>query len=402
MTDSTRPGSAGEEQHDVIVVGARCAGAATAMLLADQGLDVLVVDRATFPSDTLSTHAIARGGLVQLARWGLLDAVVESGAPEIRTVAFHLGDGSVLRKTVKDRAGVDFLLAPRRHVLDTILASAAVEAGARFESGISVTGVLTDDAGRVVGVTARDGDGTVRELRASFVVGADGVHSRIARAVGAPVIEERPSDGAAHYAYVAGLDGEGFEFHLGPDALAGVFPTHDGEANVWVCSPARGAELGAGDRTGDFLRLLRRTSPSLADRVERARMTSPVRGALRLPNHVRQAVGNGWALVGDAGYHRDPVTGHGITDAFRDAELLAARLGQALRGEVAEDEALAAYADERNRALAPIFELTIRLAAYPPGPEFVALQKQLSDLIEAEAGWLASMPPIVAPALVAA
>jgi 2-polyprenyl-6-methoxyphenol hydroxylase-like FAD-dependent oxidoreductase len=131
-------------------------------------------------------------------------------------------------------------------------------------------------------------------------------------------------------------------------------------------------------------------------------MTSPVRGALRLPNHVRQAVGSGWALVGDAGYHRDPVTGHGITDAFRDAELLARRLGQALRGEVAEDEALAAYADERNRALAPIFELTIRLAAYPPGPEFVALQKQLSDLIEAEAGWLASMPPIVAPALVAA
>ena len=402
MTESTRPGSAGEEQHDVIVVGARCAGAATAMLLADQGLDVLVVDRATFPSDTLSTHAIARGGLVQLARWRLLDAVVESGAPEIRTVAFHLGDGSVLRKKVKDRAGVDFLLAPRRHVLDTILASAAVEAGARFESGISVTGVLTDDAGRVVGVTARDGGGTVRELRASFVVGADGVHSRIARAVGAPVIDERPSDGAAHYAYVAGLDGEGFEFHLGPDALAGVFPTHDGEANVWVCSPARGAELGADDRTGDFMRLLRRTSPSLADRVERARMTSPVRGAVRLPNHVRQAVGNGWALVGDAGYHRDPVTGHGITDAFRDAELLARRLGQALRGEVAEDEALAAYADERNRALAPIFELTIRLAAYPPGPEFVALQKQLSDLIELEAGWLASMPPIVAPALVAA
>jgi flavin-dependent dehydrogenase len=402
MTESTRPRGAGEDQHDVIVVGARCAGAATAMLLAAQGLDVLVVDRATFPSDTLSTHAISRGGVVQLARWGLLDAVVESGAPEIRTVTFHLGDGSVLQKTVKDRAGVDFLLAPRRHVLDTILASAAVEAGARFETGVGVAGVLTDSTGRVVGVTARDGDGKPRELRASFVVGADGVRSRIARAVGAGVIDERPSDGATHYAYVAGLDGEGFEFHVGPGAFAGVFRTHGGEANVWVCGRAREADLRADDRTGDFLGLLRRAAPSLADRVERARMTSPVRGAVRLPNHVRQAVGRGWALVGDAGYHRDPITGHGITDAFRDAELLARRLGQAIRGVVAEDDALAAYADERYRALAPLFEVTTRLAAYPPGPEFVALQKQLSDLIEVEAAWLASMPFIAAPEPLAA
>jgi flavin-dependent dehydrogenase len=402
MSEPTPTPDTGEAMHDVIVVGSRCAGAATAMLLARQGLDVLVVDRATFPSDTLSTHAIARSGMVQLSRWGLLDEVVASGAPEIRKVTFNLADGRVLDKVVKDRAGVDFLLAPRRHVLDTILASAAVEAGARLLTGLTVTGVVTDGAGRVAGVTARAADGTARELRARFVVGADGLRSRIARAVGAGMIDERPAVGAAHYAYVAGLDGEGFEFHVGPTALAGVFRTHDGEANVWVCSPADQGGLGAEDRTGDFLRLLRQAAPALADRVERGRITSPVRGGVGFPNHVRQAVGDGWALVGDAAYHRDPITGHGISDAFRDAELLARRLGGALHGETTEAEALAAYADERHRALAPLFDVTCRLAAFPDSDEFTALQKRLSDLIEDESAWLASMPPIGRHDLVAA
>src|SRR4051812_25051970 len=157
-------------RHDVVVVGARCAGAATAMLLARQGHDVVLVDRASFPSDALSTHAIARGGIVQLSRWGLLDAIVDSGAPPIRHLSFHFDDGSDLQQTVKERAGVGFLLAPRRHVLDTILLSAAIDAGVQFESGLSVTGVTTG-SGRVVGVTARDNTGAIRDLPASVVVG---------------------------------------------------------------------------------------------------------------------------------------------------------------------------------------------------------------------------------------
>jgi 2-polyprenyl-6-methoxyphenol hydroxylase-like FAD-dependent oxidoreductase len=150
-----------------------------------------------------------------------------------------------------------------------------------------------------------------------------------------------------------------------------------------------------------FLRLLDRAAPSLAARVRgagagagAAETMTPVRTASRLPNHVRAAAGPGWALVGDAGYHRDPITGHGITDAFRDAELLAVALGRALRGEVPEDEALAAYASERDRALAPIFDVTCRLAAFPPADEFTALQKQLSVLLDAEAAWLAALPAL--------
>src|SRR5512141_766298 len=113
--------------HDVVVVGARCAGAATAMLLASAGHDVLLVDRSTFPSDTLSTHAIARGGMVQLERWGLLQAVLDTGAPPIRAVEFHSG-GLTVTRTIKDRSGIDMLVAPRRHALDTLLVNAAMSA----------------------------------------------------------------------------------------------------------------------------------------------------------------------------------------------------------------------------------------------------------------------------------
>ncbi|MGH8939718.1 MAG: NAD(P)/FAD-dependent oxidoreductase, partial [Actinomycetes bacterium] len=151
--------------HDVVVVGARCAGAATALLLARAGHDVVMIDRSRPSIDTNSTHSLVRGGVVQLARWGLLDELVETGAPEIRAVSFHK-DGEVTRRTVKDRAGVDFLLAPRRYVLDDLLASAAVASGATLVAGTTVTGVRRDAEGRVIGVTARDADGTPRHLTA--------------------------------------------------------------------------------------------------------------------------------------------------------------------------------------------------------------------------------------------
>jgi 2-polyprenyl-6-methoxyphenol hydroxylase-like FAD-dependent oxidoreductase len=388
--------------HEVVVVGARCAGAATAMLLARQGHDVVMVDRTTMPSDTLSTHAISRGGVVQLSRWGLLDDLLASGAPPIRQVSFHLGGEADVR-TVKSSAGVDHLLAPRRYVLDSILAEAAQDAGASFLSGHTVLDTIVEPGtGRVTGVVVRDEHGTVRQVTADVVVGADGLHSRIARSVGARVVDARPSDAATWYAYVDGLDAEGFEFHLGDRSFAGLFLTNGREANVWVCSPADHARLEGHDRTAAFLDLLRRTAPSLADRVDRAVITSPVRGAVRFPNQVREAAGPGWALVGDAAYHRDPITGHGITDAFRDAELLAGHLAGALRGEVPEAVALTAYEQERRAALAPIFELTCRLAQYPPLEEFTELQKQLSTLIEIEAQWLADLPILTAGDLVAA
>ena len=373
--------------HDVVVVGARAAGAATALLLGRLGHDVVLVDRAVFPADTVSTHQIARPGVVLLHRWGLLPAVLASGTPAIRRITFTAAGESITR-TVKDKAGVDMLVAPRRYVLDTIVAEAAARAGVRVRSGVTVTGVRLDDAGRAVGVYGHDSTGADLAIDARFVVGADGLGSRVARSVGAEVVEHRGDQGAVQYAYFAGLPWDGIELYIADRALAGVFPTHDNEACVWVGTPsadAHAARRRAPSRAEAFTDLVTRAAAELAARLRAGRRTSPVTGMLRTPNLLRRAHGPGWALAGDAGYHRDAVTGHGISDAYRDAHLLAAVLDPVLRGDADEGAALAGYQYRRDRALREVFELTLALAAYPPVPEFIDLQKQLSRAIDVAA-----------------
>src|SRR5215472_14804008 len=348
-------------RHDVVIVGGRVAGAAAAMLLARQGHDVVVVDQASFPSDAISTHSIARSGVVQLRRWGLLDAVLGSGAPAIRQVTFHAG-GQQVSRTVKPKAGVDLVVAPRRYVLDTILAAAAERAGADLRTGETVTGLRRDAHSRVVGICGHDRAGAPVDLRARYVIGADGLRSAVAPLAGAAINEARPAGGAAQYAYYAGIGWDGMELYVAERAFAGVFPTHDGQACIWVCTPAadaKAARRGAASRAEAFGALLARSAPRLAGRLAAANRTSAVQGVLRQPNQVRQAWGPGWALVGDAGYYRDAITAHGISDAFRDAELLAGALDQALGAQGAAP--LAAYQRQRDRALREIFEITCRL-----------------------------------------
>jgi flavin-dependent dehydrogenase len=379
-------------RHDVVVVGARAAGAATALLLARLGHDVMLLDRAVFPADTLSTHQIARTGVVQLHRWGLLKRVLDSGAPPIRQVTFTVRDESTIRG-IKDKAGVDLLVAPRRYILDTLLAEAAAKAGADVRLGVTVTGVRLDDGGRASGVYGNDRAGTPLEINARFVVGADGLRSRVARSVGAEVIEDRGDKGAVQYAYYAGVAWSGIELIVADRSLTGVFPTHHGQACIWICSPsadAHEARRRAASREEAFTAYLERTAPDLAGRLRFGRRMSAVTGMLRTPNYLRKSHGPGWALVGDAGYHRDAVTGHGLSDAYRDAELLAAALDRALRGDTEESTALAAYQQRRDEALRDIFDLTCALASYPPTPEFVELQKQLSVAIDLEAAAVAA------------
>jgi 2-polyprenyl-6-methoxyphenol hydroxylase-like FAD-dependent oxidoreductase len=381
-------------RHDVIVVGARAAGAAAALLLARLGHDVITLDTAVFPADTLSTHQIARTGVVQLHRWGLLQAVLDSGAPAIREVTFTAADESVTRR-IKHRAGVDMLVAPRRYILDTIVADAAADAGVTMRFGATVSGIRLDDTGRAVGVYGQDSAGTEFEIDARFVVCADGLRSRTARSVGAEVIEDRGDAGAAQYAYYAGIPWRGIELIVADRALVGVFPTHHGEACIWICNPsadAHAARRAAVSREAAFATTLERTAPALAKRLRAAQRTSAVTGMLRTPNYVRRAHGPGWALVGDAGYHRDAVTGHGLSDAYRDAELLAGAIHHALRGDRDEGTALAGYQRQRDQALRDIFELTCALASYPSVPQFVQLQKRLSAAIDVEAAALAARP----------
>jgi flavin-dependent dehydrogenase len=377
-------------RHDVIVVGARAAGAATALLLARLGHDVVLLERAVFPADTVSTHQIARTGVVQLHRWGLLGAVLYSGAPAIRQVTFTAQGESTVR-SIKDKAGVDLLVAPRRHILDTIVADAAAQAGADLRFGTTVTGVLLDDAGRATGVHGRGSTGAPFELRARFVVGADGLRSQVARSVRAEVIEDRGDHGAVQYAYYGGVAWNGIELIVADRALVGVFPTHDGQACIWICGPsvdAHAARRQAATREEAFTAYLDRTAPELAERLRDGQRRSAVTGMLRTPNLIRRAHGPGWALVGDAGYHRDAVTGHGLSDAYRDAELLADALDEALRYGARAAAALAEYERRRDAALRDIFELTCALASYPPVPEFVELQKRLSVAIDVEAAQL--------------
>jgi flavin-dependent dehydrogenase len=386
--------SANRSRHDVVVVGARVAGSATAMLLARLGHDVVVLDPASFPSDTVSTHSIARSGVVQLRRWGLLDAVLDSGAPAIRQVTFNAGGESTSR-TIKAKAGVDFLVAPRRYVLDRLLATAAEHAGADLRPGVTVTGVQRDGHGRVVGVSGHDRAGAPVDIGARHVIGADGLGSRVAGLVGAALNQVGPAGGAAQYAYYAGIPWSGIEFFVAERSFAGVFPTHDGQACIWACTPAADAKAvrrSSGSRVEAFDRLLRRAAPPLAERLRQARRTSPVQGMLRQPNQLRQAFGPGWALVGDAGYYRDAITAYGISDAFRDAELLAVALDRALGGDAEETAALAAYQQQRDQALGEIFEITCRLAVYPPVPAFIELQKRLSAAIDKAAAVLAARP----------
>ena len=373
---------------DVVIVGARVAGAATALLLSRLGHEVLVLDRASMPSDTLSTHQIARTGVLALRRWGVLDTVVASGTPLLREITFHTDDSCVTRP-IRSKFGLDFLVSPRRYVLDTILGEAAVAAGATIRTGIAVAGVHLDDTGRATGVYGHDRHGSRVDVSSRFVVGADGLTSRVARSVGAPLVIDRGLGGFTRYAYYAGLPSTGIEMYTTEGSLAGVFPTHGGEACVWLCGPRSRS-------VWSFEAQLRAAVPALAERLPAARRTSPVRSMLRAPNHVRRAHGPGWALVGDAGYHRDPVSAHGISDAFRDAELLAVALDAALRG---SPSALTLYEASRASALADIFELTCALSAYPPVPEFVELMGQLGAAIDVESADLAGRPvPALEPA----
>ena len=378
-------------RHEVVVVGARAAGAATALLLARLGHDVIMLDRAVFPADTVSTHQIARTGVVQLHRWGLLQNVVDSGAPAIHEVTFTTADESVTRQ-IRHKSGVDMLVAPRRYLLDTIVADAAADAGVAVRFGATVSGVRLDDTGRAIGVYGHDSTGTEFEIDARFVVGADGLRSRTVRSVGAEVIEHRGDAGAAHY---AGIPWPGIELIVADRALAGVFPTHHGEACIWICNPSADSHTGrraAASREAAFAISLKRTAPALAERLRAAQRTSAVTVMLRNPNYLRRAHGPGWALVGDAGYHRDAVTGHGLSDAYRDAELLAVAIHHSLRGDRDERTALAGYQRQRDEALRDIFELTCVLASYPPVPQFVQLQKQLSAAIDVEAAHAAARP----------
>jgi 2-polyprenyl-6-methoxyphenol hydroxylase-like FAD-dependent oxidoreductase len=350
--------------YDAIVVGARVAGAATAMLLARRGLSVLLVDRAAAPgTDTLSTHALMRAGVLQLRRWGLLDRLEATGAPPVSRTVLHYGD-EVESVDIREKAGVGSLFAPRRTVLDPLLVAAAAEAGVEVRFGIAVERLLWR-GDRVIGVAAASRLGERFEARARLVIGADGVRSLVARSVPAPATWCGTGAGAMIYGYWPADGQEGYEWFYRPRASAGVIPTNGGEVCCWVGAPRERflGELG-GDPRRAFERLLPEAAPEVAARFPADRRLGSLRGFAGVPGFLRRPWGAGWALVGDAGAFRDPLSAHGMTDALRDAELLADAAATALGGGGAARRALAGYERARDEVALPIARLTDAVASY--------------------------------------
>jgi flavin-dependent dehydrogenase len=349
---------------DVIIIGGRVAGASTALLLARAGVRVLVVERARRGADTVSTHALMRGGVLQLRRWGLLDRVASTGAPPVRRVTFHYGHNA-MPVTLKPYAGVDALYAPRRTVVDALLVGAAEEAGARFGFGLAMIDLARDHVGRVVGVVVRNHLGATWTVRAGLVVGADGRTSLVASQVGAPTVIAGSHAAAYVYGYWHAADLDGYHWYYGDGLSAGVIPTNDGLACVFAAGPA--AVLAARMRHSrplDAARdLLARLDCRLTDLTAGAPL-GPVRFFRGLPARLRGPHGPGWALVGDAGWWKDPLSTYGITDAFRDAELLARAIVAGAASDHAMRIGFCRYQAERDRLALPMHPIVDRLASH--------------------------------------
>jgi 2-polyprenyl-6-methoxyphenol hydroxylase-like FAD-dependent oxidoreductase len=345
------------DRYDVIVVGARCAGAATAMLLARRGMRVLLLDRDRRGADTLSTLALMRAGVLQLHRWGLLDRVRASGAAAIRSTSFFYGD-EVITVPIKPRDGVDAFYAPRRTTLDVLLADAAAADGADVRYGPRLLDILRGANGRVTGAIIEDRDRNLHRVAADLVIGADGLKSTVARRVDAAAYREGRHTCGVVYAFWPGLANQGNRWYYRPGLSAGAIPTNGGDTCVFAATrPERFHREIRQDLEAGYRRLLSECAPDLARELSGATPSERFRGHPGHPGVMRQSHGPGWALVGDAGYFKDPITAHGISDALRDAEFLARAVEQGT------EQALADYQATRDELSGELFDVTDTIAS---------------------------------------
>jgi flavin-dependent dehydrogenase len=381
--------------YDVIVVGARCAGSPISMLLARRGYEVLLVDRATFPSDTISTHLIHPPGLDALLRWDLLERVVATGCPRIHTYAFDLGPFVIEGAPGHAQSPVSY--APRRTVLDKLLIDAAAEAGAEVREGFTVDEIVIDD-GRVTGIRGHAKAGPPVTERARVVIGADGINSIVAKSTGAEQYNEKPRLEASYYSYWSGLPMNGrFEGYDRGDRAFAAWPTNDDLTLVIVGWPYAEFEANKSDIEGNYHQTTER-APAFKARLRDARREDRFYG-MAVPNFFRKPFGAGWALVGDAGYNRDFITAQGISDAFRDAELCANAVHESLSGARSFDEAMSAYQTTRDTQVLPMYEFTAQFASMmPPPPEQQQLMKAIHGNREAMNGFARVFAGVTSPA----
>lgn len=341
---------------DVVVVGARCAGSPLAALLARRGLSVAVVEQATFPSDTLSTHVFEADGLAFLDRLGVMDRLRATGAPvtwmgDARVEDFRWTGAMPVLPT-----DVGFAMSVRRMLLDPILADAAEQAGADILMATKVTR-LVHDGGRVAGVRVSEKNGE-SELRARVVVGADGRNSTIAKLAGARAYNVTPNERAAYWAFFENADPgpePAFVVHRWADRLVLAIPSDSGLYQVALMPDLAALDGFKRDMERSFMEIALSCEPA-ADALHGARRVGKLQGAVRWSGFFREAAGPGWVLVGDAGHFKDPAAGRGISDAFRQAETLSAAIADGLAGsDRSLDQALAAWGKRRDDEFAEFY-----------------------------------------------
>jgi len=365
--------------YDAIVVGARCAGAPTALLLARKGYKVLLLDRGTFPSDMpFSNHYVHQTGSARLKRWGLLDALRRSNCPPIYTNHFDYGAFSLTGAPVPAEGGVTEAFAPRRIKLDQILVDAAVNAGVELREGFAVQELLFED-GRVTGIRGHQRNRPAITEHARITVGADGMFSVVAKAVNAPEYKTGPALEGSWYAYYSGVPMIGWHLWLRPGRVIFAYNTNDNLTLIGVAFAARDLSMVRANVEKHHSSVLAEHAPELWERMQSGKRESRYVGGA-IPSHVRKPYGPGWALVGDAGYQKDPCTASGITDAFGSAEWLADAIDAGFSGRRPLEEALAGYEKSRNEAELPYFDFTTQLAALePPPPEVQQLLEALRE-----------------------
>jgi 2-polyprenyl-6-methoxyphenol hydroxylase-like FAD-dependent oxidoreductase len=354
--------------YDAIVVGARCAGSPTAMLLARKGHRVLVVDRETFPSDTVSTHLIHPPGVAALRRWGLLDRLVATGAPPIDTYAFDFGPFTL--SGAPGSVDEPLAYAPRRTVLDKLLVDAASEAGAEVREGFAVEELLFED-GRVAGIRGRGQSSPSVTAHGRVVIGADGRNSLVSRTVTPEQYNEKAPIEVSYYSYWSGLPMSGrFETYIRPGHGFAAWPTNDGLTLVICGWPIAEFDRVRNDVEGQVMATFDLV-PSFAERIRKGKRQERFVGT-SVPNFFRKPFGPGWALVGDAGYNKDFITAQGIADAFLDAERCSTALDEALSGDRPFDDAMIDYQSDRDQHAMPMYEMTAQIAMLAPPPPQLA------------------------------
>jgi len=298
-----------------------------------------------------------------LQRWGLLDKVIATHPGKAECVHFDM-DELVVTGQYPSLEGVNAVYSPRRYLLDTILLEAAIAAGVEVRQEFSVQELLWAN-GRVVGIRGHAKTGSGMTEQAQIVIGADGKYSLVAKAVAAPRYHEQPTLTCGYYSYWTGVPMQGGEIYRRGKRFISLWPTNDHLTLIYVAWPAAEFSTFRADREGNLLATLDLV-PDLAERARQGKRAEQIRGCGEMPNGYRKPGGPGWALVGDAGYLKDPMSALGISDALRDAELLAAALDDGFAGRQPLSAALAQYEQQRNTASKPFYDLTIETAQMRP------------------------------------